>query len=130
MTPYRDPLTPERISYNRSFTRERVIIERCFGQVKQRFPILQTKIRIKTEKYSSLILSCFILHDVAKHLNEENFEISQDLNNNGDEAIQMPAEYGLRTVEDAADVPGNAELELAFSKDHVTDVIKDPFTSS
>ncbi|CAH1976097.1 unnamed protein product [Acanthoscelides obtectus] len=92
MTPYRDPLTPKQISYNRS--RERVIIERRFGQVKQRFPILQTKVRIKTEKVSSFILNCFILHNVAKHLNEENFEILQDLNNNGDEAVQMPVEYG------------------------------------
>ncbi|CAH1953832.1 unnamed protein product, partial [Acanthoscelides obtectus] len=75
-------------------------------------------------------LSCFILHNVAKQLNEENFEILQDLNNNGDEAVQMPVEYGLRTVEDAADVPGTAELKLAFSKDPVTDVIKDPFSSS
>ncbi|CAH1962759.1 unnamed protein product [Acanthoscelides obtectus] len=71
MTPFRIAETAEQRSYNRLFTRERVIIERCFGQLKQRFPILHNKIRVDTEKVPSLVMSCFILHNVAKHLNDE-----------------------------------------------------------
>ncbi|XP_018565377.1 putative nuclease HARBI1 [Anoplophora glabripennis] len=97
MTPYRDPVTPEQITYNRCFTRERVIIERCFGQVKQRFPILQNKIRVNTGKVPSLVLSCFILHNIAKHLNDEDFEIFEDANNNGDD-LQINVDYGEAVV--------------------------------
>ncbi|CAH2000279.1 unnamed protein product [Acanthoscelides obtectus] len=75
MTPFRIAETAEQRSYNRLFTRERVIIERCFGQLKQRFPILHNKIRFDTEKVSSLVMSCFILHNVAKHLNDEDFAV-------------------------------------------------------
>ena len=40
MTPYVPAATPQETTYNRIHTRERVIIERCFGQLKRRFPIL------------------------------------------------------------------------------------------
>ncbi|CAH1959350.1 unnamed protein product [Acanthoscelides obtectus] len=50
-------------------------MERCFGQLKQRFPILHNKIRIDTEKVPSLVMSCLILHNVAKHLNDEDFAV-------------------------------------------------------
>ena len=57
MTPYRNPSTPEQISFNRLHKKERVIIERCFGQVKQRFPILQSKIRLATDKTPTVVVS-------------------------------------------------------------------------
>ena len=75
MTPFRVADTPEQRSYNRLFTRERVIIERCFGQLKQRFPILHNKIRVDIGKVPSLVMSCFILHNVAKRLNDEDFHV-------------------------------------------------------
>lgn len=40
MTPYKNPTTPQQISFNKVFTYERVIVERVFGQLKRRFPIL------------------------------------------------------------------------------------------
>nr|CAI5824804.1 unnamed protein product [Callosobruchus analis] len=40
MTPYRNPETHEVIAFNALFTKERVIIERHFVQLKRRFPIL------------------------------------------------------------------------------------------
>lgn len=94
MTPFKDAVTPEQTSYNKCLTRERVIIERCFGQLKQRFPILHHKIRVNTEKVPSLILNCFILHNVAKHRKDENFEIFEDVNNNGGaNAIQNDVDH-------------------------------------
>jgi AAA+ ATPase superfamily predicted ATPase len=41
MTPFRNPANDEQQAFNRLFKRERVIIERCFGQVPRRLPILQ-----------------------------------------------------------------------------------------
>jgi hypothetical protein len=37
LTPYRNPATSEEIAYNNLFKGERVIIERCFGQVNSLF---------------------------------------------------------------------------------------------
>jgi hypothetical protein len=41
MTPFRNLANDEQQAFNRLFQRERVIIERYFGQVQRRFPILQ-----------------------------------------------------------------------------------------
>lgn len=70
LTPYKNPSTPQEIAYNNLHTRERVIIERCFGQLKRRFPVLQHPIRIDTKKIPSVIISCFVLHNVAKYLKD------------------------------------------------------------
>ncbi|CAH2011545.1 unnamed protein product [Acanthoscelides obtectus] len=83
MTPFKIAETAEKISYNRLFTRERVIIERCFGHLKQRFPILHNKIRVDTEKVPSLVMSCFNLHNVAKHLNDE--DVAVDILGDGEQ---------------------------------------------
>ncbi|KAK7871143.1 hypothetical protein R5R35_013361 [Gryllus longicercus] len=73
MTPYQNPTTPEQTAFNRVFKTERVVIERCFGQLKRRFPILQSRIRLSTEKVPSVILCCCILHNIAKYLQDEDF---------------------------------------------------------
>ncbi|XP_065078038.1 putative nuclease HARBI1 [Ochlerotatus camptorhynchus] len=77
MKPYRDPVTSSQKMLNVIHTRERVIIERVFGQVKQRFPILQSKVRVKTEKNPRMIAACFILHNAAKYLNDRDFELDE-----------------------------------------------------
>ncbi|CAH1986021.1 unnamed protein product [Acanthoscelides obtectus] len=41
MTPFKNPTPGAEINYNKLLKQERVIIERCFGQLKRRFPILQ-----------------------------------------------------------------------------------------
>lgn len=75
MTPFRNPQTPQETAYNRCITRERVVIERCFGQLKQRFPILQHKVRLSLNKIPKLIVCCFVLHNIAKHLQDEDPEL-------------------------------------------------------
>lgn len=74
MTPFRNPESPQQRRYNILFTKERVIIERCFGQLKRRFPILQYTLRVKTEKAAAMIVCCFVLHNIAKYLNDEELE--------------------------------------------------------
>lgn len=71
MVPYRDPQTPEEVAFNTLQKQERAVIERCFGQLKQRFPVLQYMIRVKLHKVSSVIISCVVLHNIAKHLRDD-----------------------------------------------------------
>lgn len=71
MRPFRNPATPAEAAFNNLLKHERVIIERCFGQLKQRFPILQNTIRISLRFIPTLIVACFVLHNVAKHLKDD-----------------------------------------------------------
>ncbi|KAL1493760.1 hypothetical protein ABEB36_009453 [Hypothenemus hampei] len=68
LTPFRNPTTAIQQNYNLVHARERVIIERCFGQLKRRFPMLNYTIRLKTERIPKYIVSAFVLHNIAKHL--------------------------------------------------------------
>ena len=71
MTPFKEPLdSEEKASYNRCHKNERQIIERCFGQLKRRFPILQGRVRIQLRNVPSLIVACCILHNVAKYIKD------------------------------------------------------------
>lgn len=85
MTPFVNPQTPEQLAYNNLFKRERVIIERCFGQLKQRFPILQNIVRLSLASVPTIIIACFILHNVAKFLNDDALDdVDDDENNEND----------------------------------------------
>ena len=58
MTPYKEPLnSPEERSYNNCLKRERLVIERCFGQLKKRFPILQNHVRVRLNLVPSVIVT-------------------------------------------------------------------------
>lgn len=73
MTPYRNPVGERQNAYNRLLKSERVIIERCFGQLKRRFPILQYVNRVKLNRIPNTIICCFILHNIAKYLQDDDF---------------------------------------------------------
>lgn len=75
MTPYVDPVDEEKASFNRLLKKERVIIECCFGQLKRRFPILKYVCRIKLCNIPKIIVACCVLHNIAKHLNDEDFQL-------------------------------------------------------
>ncbi|XP_030762163.1 putative nuclease HARBI1 [Sitophilus oryzae] len=85
MTPYQNPNTPEETRYNNLLKKERVCIERCFGQLKQRFSILQYKARLKLENIPKLIVCCVVLHNIAKTLCDPDFDLEElqpnDVNN-------------------------------------------------
>lgn len=84
MTPYRIPNTPQETRYNNLLKKERVCIERCFGQLKQRFSILQYKTRVKLTNIPKLIVCCIILHNIAKTLGEPDFELQEEMQLNND----------------------------------------------
>ncbi|KAJ4428991.1 hypothetical protein ANN_25987 [Periplaneta americana] len=76
-----NPHGPEEREYNILLKKERVIIERCFGQLKRRFPCLNY-LRVDLTKVPSVIISCALLHNVAKYLkdplHEEKYEGYED----------------------------------------------------
>ncbi|CAH2003598.1 unnamed protein product [Acanthoscelides obtectus] len=63
------------MNYNKLVKQKRVIIERCFGQMKCRFHILQYVCRIKLENVPKIIIACIVLHNVAKSLGDPDFEL-------------------------------------------------------
>lgn len=85
MTVYRDPNTPAKAAYNRMLIRERLLIERLFGQLKQRFPILYNKIRVMLERIPALITVCFVLFNVSKFLNDPDFDCGNDIDDDDDD---------------------------------------------
>lgn len=78
MTAYKNPTTRAQKEFNRLHIKERVMIERLFGQLKRRFPILGNTIRVATEKIPKLIIACVILHNVGKFLNDPQFGENDD----------------------------------------------------
>lgn len=79
MTPFRNPTSPAEVNYNKLFKKERVIIERCFGQLKRRFPILQYVCRVKLENVPKIIVTCVVLHNIAKTLGDRDFEPAEEI---------------------------------------------------
>lgn len=70
LTPFKNPNTHVQENYNSIHAKERCVIERCFGQLKRRFPMLQYTFRLKTETIPKHIVSAFVLHNIAKHLRD------------------------------------------------------------
>lgn len=78
-TPYIHPDTADQQCYNRIHCRERVVIERVFGQMKRRFPFLQNTMRMSTQRVPSMVVACSVLHNVAKYLQDDDFEGNDDV---------------------------------------------------
>ena len=97
MTPFKVPNTPAQKAFNKVLTQERVIIERCFGQLKQWFPILQNKVHMGLKKIPTLIICCCVLHNISKFLKDDsiNFEDYHDFYPEGDEEEEIE---DLRTL--------------------------------
>ena len=70
MTPYKDPVLQHERAFNNLHKKERVIIERCFGQLKRRFPILQGRVRLQLKNVPRVVIACFVLHNISKYLND------------------------------------------------------------
>ncbi|CAH2004989.1 unnamed protein product [Acanthoscelides obtectus] len=70
LTPFKNPTTPIQENYNLIHAKERCVIERCFGQLKRRFPMLQYTFRLKIENIPKHIVSAFVLHNISKHLQD------------------------------------------------------------
>lgn len=117
ITPYSNPVDNVQRHFNKIYAKERVIIERCFGQVKKRFPILHYKVRTALHTVPSVIICCFVLHNIAKYLNDsDDFPELDDNNDNGE---PEPA-----TVGDPVTLSDRRIRELGQQKrDHIANII-------
>ena len=74
MTPYADPVTRPEKRYTRAHKSTRCSVERSIGQLKRRFASLNRGLRLNPNKCCLVIVASVILHNIAKHLQEEDFE--------------------------------------------------------
>ena len=82
LTPYPDPRTVAQKRYNKRHSQSRMFIEKAFGCLKRRFPLLKHGVRLrKPEDNCILILSAFVLHNMCiefKQRNEPDFSERED----------------------------------------------------
>lgn len=71
LTPFTPAETREQRIFNKIHAKERVTIERVFGQIKRRFPILGNLIRVKLENVPKIVVACAMLHNIGKTLRDE-----------------------------------------------------------
>lgn len=71
ITPFQQPRNVQDRYFNLTHSQERVIVERIFGQVKKGFPILANCVRVSLENVPKVVISCCVLHNVAKYLNDQ-----------------------------------------------------------
>lgn len=92
---YPNPHEEYQKAFNRLLKKERVIVERVFGQLKKRFPALGNRIRVATANVPKMITACCVLHNVAKYLNEPDVEgpcveEEEEVQINNEEQPEMP----------------------------------------
>lgn len=64
-TPLRNPNSPVQNLYNESIIRTRNPVERQYGVLKRRFPILSLGMRLGLKKIQSVIVACAVLHNIC-----------------------------------------------------------------
>ncbi|XP_031358403.1 putative nuclease HARBI1 [Photinus pyralis] len=72
MTPLLNPATPAQQLYNEAHIRTRNCIERCFGVIKRRFPILAYGCRLLINSTLSIIMATSVLHNKALQVGDLN----------------------------------------------------------
>ena len=65
LTPVRNPRTQQERRYNYAHARTRNVIERTFGIMKTRFPVLQDPMRTKLRNSFVIIVAIAVLHNVG-----------------------------------------------------------------
>ena len=63
-------IDPVKRPFNTKICKDRVMVKNTLGQLKSRFPMLRTPIRLSLEKVPSFIVACCVLHNVGKHLGD------------------------------------------------------------
>lgn len=75
LTPLITPRSPSEQKYNETQIRTRNSIERFFGVIKRRFPVLSLGMRVRLDTVQDIIVATTVLHNIARTENEEEPEI-------------------------------------------------------
>ncbi|XP_063216585.1 putative nuclease HARBI1 [Bacillus rossius redtenbacheri] len=70
LPPFRNPRTPAENLYNEALIRTRNTVERQYGVLKARFPVLALGIQLQLENVQAVIVACAVLHNIAIDSNE------------------------------------------------------------
>ncbi|CAH2000701.1 unnamed protein product [Acanthoscelides obtectus] len=97
ITPIVNPTTEVEQVFNESQIRSRNPVERLFGVLKRRFPVLSLGIRLSLETAQTLIVACAVLHNIAVNMNEpeplqdddQNREWEEEENVNGNDVHRL-----------------------------------------
>ncbi|CAK1582627.1 unnamed protein product [Parnassius mnemosyne] len=71
LTPYLNPTTSGERKYNEAHIRTRNVVERQYGVLKRRFPVLAVGIRLALNNAINVIIACCILHNICILRNEQ-----------------------------------------------------------
>ena len=77
LTPYSQPQSQSEEQFNYPHKSTRCIIECTFGYLKRRFHVLHSEIRMSPERACTIIVACFVLHNIAVKFREPE---SDDIN--------------------------------------------------
>ncbi|KAJ8967359.1 hypothetical protein NQ314_002945 [Rhamnusium bicolor] len=91
ITPLRNPITPAEHLFNESQIRTRNPIERFFGVIKRRFPVLALGIRLNVHKVEAIVVACAVLHNIARQMGEPELAVNQEV----EEAIENAIDINL-----------------------------------
>ena len=94
MTPYLLPITPHQQGFNKAHKKTRSSVERSFGLLKRRFPIIQGVMRTDPERACQYFGAGAILHNIAVNLRDPHFE--QD-GNELDDGYEIAEYVGLQS---------------------------------
>lgn len=64
-TPLPNPVTNIELLYNESQIRTRNVVERSYGVLKRRFPVLSLGMRLHMETIKNIIVACAVLHNLC-----------------------------------------------------------------
>ena len=78
-TPYTHPHTRSEERFNVAHKTTRCIIERSFGVLKRRFHILHSEIRMAPDRVCTIIVACFVLHNIAVFVREPEIDDDWDI---------------------------------------------------
>lgn len=104
VTPYLNPSNNIEELYNESIIRTRNPVERSYGVLKRRYPVLSFGSRLKLETTQAVIVACCVLHNMACDAND--LEPPEQLNMD----LPLNEEFSLR--EDHEPEVGNARKQL------------------
>lgn len=65
LTPYLNPTTPQETLFNMSHISTRNVVERSYGILKRRWPVLSMGMRVKLQTIQMIIVACAVLHNIA-----------------------------------------------------------------